>query len=904
MTETNGPTRIIMIHSGKYEYAEVDVNEGIHLVGANNCGKTTLISTLQFLYIDKENAFKFSHDRGKSRRYYFKDEYSYILFECMTSAGYKVIGARGTSSLGSGDFERFIYNGSYKSEDFFRGDEIIKGNEVKVNLAVKGYKILTANLLQAALTGKDIGGGLVLNLLPIKSTDGYEKFRNTYKNLLELSTIGQSEVKEALIQICSPKLVVKNGIDLQESYAPMYNKIRRVLGEIEDIKKLKPLIEDSHVLFGRREEARTEMVAGYQMIIESLKSIKIQNIKRIETLKIELEEKEEARKGVEDEHRETEKIIGEKNQEIGAVLKEIENLKKEIEKFQGYLPSLELPQINQLALKFKRKASELALIDIEDVEIIETRLNNNEVEFERLNRRVSNFENTLARKLSTSFTKDQLSKVFGLFNHKLLDQNTVNGTVEILNYDGLVRNINTILSKVKDETYNDDAVSVSLIEELKPDLSDFFDIKKVKELIAHKKSEIERDKKTLVASKKKKELQEEYDALQDELTSRKQKHSEYLAFKEKKSLKELEKDQEVLESEKREKREKLTDLYKRKDQLQTEITILGKRIMGIGEEEKELDRKVSLLQKPDSDWTAPDDDHHILEDDINSLIEAHGNYGDQEKATAHELEKNLYNIERILGPKVSYGSDKKFLEYLKLQVDELAQKEAVVEEMWDKALTSLQTSLRDILEDVEMVSKQAGEINRTLSKIQISDLVSVRIIVEKKKHLTDYIKTLIRSGFTTNLLDFANTGRSTEPLKELQGRFLGKGKVELTDLFALKFEVEKIDGKIDPYTSLNNVESNGTTTTIKVLVNLILMKGLFDEKNKEKVRIPFYLDEVANLDPHNARAVTQKAVELGFTPIVASPAPAHIVNKLYLLKGGRKEGLYVNDRNMTYIQRN
>ena len=48
----NGPTKIILINSGKYEYAEVALDGAIQIVGPNNAGKTTLISTLQFLYID------------------------------------------------------------------------------------------------------------------------------------------------------------------------------------------------------------------------------------------------------------------------------------------------------------------------------------------------------------------------------------------------------------------------------------------------------------------------------------------------------------------------------------------------------------------------------------------------------------------------------------------------------------------------------------------------------------------------------------------------------------------------------------------------------------------------------------------------------------------------------------
>ncbi len=48
----NGPIRLVLLHSGKYDYAEVEIDVPLHLVGPNNVGKTSLIAALQFLYID------------------------------------------------------------------------------------------------------------------------------------------------------------------------------------------------------------------------------------------------------------------------------------------------------------------------------------------------------------------------------------------------------------------------------------------------------------------------------------------------------------------------------------------------------------------------------------------------------------------------------------------------------------------------------------------------------------------------------------------------------------------------------------------------------------------------------------------------------------------------------------
>ncbi len=48
----HGPQKIILIRSGRYDYAEVELSGALQIVGPNNTGKTTLINTLQFLYLD------------------------------------------------------------------------------------------------------------------------------------------------------------------------------------------------------------------------------------------------------------------------------------------------------------------------------------------------------------------------------------------------------------------------------------------------------------------------------------------------------------------------------------------------------------------------------------------------------------------------------------------------------------------------------------------------------------------------------------------------------------------------------------------------------------------------------------------------------------------------------------
>lgn len=123
MLMRNGPTKIILINSGKYEYAEVELDGAIQIVGRNNSGKTTLINTLQFLYIDERSRMSFgSYTLDQTLDYYFSGEHSYVLFECRTLRGFAVIGWRGSSKTSGADPERFFYTGPYRREDFLNDE--------------------------------------------------------------------------------------------------------------------------------------------------------------------------------------------------------------------------------------------------------------------------------------------------------------------------------------------------------------------------------------------------------------------------------------------------------------------------------------------------------------------------------------------------------------------------------------------------------------------------------------------------------------------------------------------------------------------------------------------------------------------------------------------------------------
>jgi len=83
------------------------------------------------------------------------------------------------------------------------------------------------------------------------------------------------------------------------------------------------------------------------------------------------------------------------------------------------------------------------------------------------------------------------------------------------------------------------------------------------------------------------------------------------------------------------------------------------------------------------------------------------------------------------------------------------------------------------------------------------------------------------------------------------------------------------------YHDFRQIESHGTTITIKVLFNLLLLK---DQLRRDDCAVPFFLDEIQTLDPANRHAILRTARQLGFIAITAAPEPVSEVDAIYFLQ--------------------
>jgi hypothetical protein len=92
--------------------------------------------------------------------------------------------------------------------------------------------------------------------------------------------------------------------------------------------------------------------------------------------------------------------------------------------------------------------------------------------------------------------------------------------------------------------------------------------------------------------------------------------------------------------------------------------------------------------------------------------------------------------------------------------------------------------------------------------------------------------------------------------------------------------------------------------TIKALTNMYLLLHLMDRDQAGRVRLPYYLDEAADIDEKNQAALLETSLQLGFVPILASVKPQVCASVAIDLEGGSgPNGIYIDEADWKYIRR-
>ena len=891
----NGPQKLILIRAGRYDYAEVELSGSLQIVGPNNTGKTTLINTLQFLYLDDRRHMDFGHSQEETRDYYFPNQYSYVLFECLGVRGKFVLGWRGQSKAAGGEPERFHYEGPYDSADFLtEQDQVREPKAISAKLSGRNYTALKSaqdhrELLLKATKGEGQGTGVVA----LRDNDKYPHFRETLKNLLCLSTITQDQMRDRLLMLAGMP-TEKYALDVRELFGEDYERILRLKHKLVRFKKHQAQVELLVDTCARRDTLRGELIyrwsdlRGKREAFEQAHTVKVEKFKndaqgaagRIQTLQAEVND----RRAEEQTHAKT----------FGALESQINQLAAQAKEFRDFVEDLERTALNNANAEVTRLERELAEAGKETRAKAEEKIQLYGDLVTQKRRAIADFDRALVTVLRRDLSDDELAPLARLFNFDLLYQPVGEDGIRLHQRDEFIRLLRALSQRIEKNVYRDGLVELPLPAS-QHSLAQLANPDAVRERLTEDEETLTRWQTVLNAIVQRESLEAQLRAKREEVEGKKDGSGRKIAEGLAKRLFRFEQFQIAKGNEPRLKAEL--------KQAEEALTAAGARI---GKLEKQMEAARTAKEAAEQAKVAEENQFNAVMGRFNDCVfpefaakaaapdeaisddfdAAVGLFLRQQRNLAEldgQVREHFHTIETTLSSDFSGADEADTIRRLREELEALPDHEDALRRDWEHQLHQLRATFDQVLRSLADIKSAADRLNRALSGIQVSNLKALRMDVVEQ---TDIVGSLRRLANVEQPGLFDDSGGLEAALGGFRQKFENNPLLRYADLFTLRFTVTGDDGKPHHYHDFKQVESHGTTITIKVLFNLLVLRSLLREDASKALlcEVPFFLDEIHSLDPVNRHAVLTTARKLGFIAITAAPESVSEVDALYFIQ--------------------
>jgi len=494
-----------------------------------------------------------------------------------------------------------------------------------------------------------------------------------------------------------------------------------------------------------------------------------------------------------------------------------------------------------------------------------------------MRRRLEQFSRNIATKLLPMLADVDAEKIFRLVNPELLGLANADEGCSIKDEQQLAAALVRFAGRFGDGVYEDDLVRILLAGLSPPDLAAYRDAGTLEQRIAEQDEVLARERQLLDAAVNREQNLREKERLKlecDAISNRLRHYQEYQVRLPR--IKELAKEKSALEKRKNELERQLAAIANRRLTIAEEKRGLEERSRELQSQREKMLRRIQKLAGPDPDWP-----HEPFEPEsraFDALVVLYESKSAEHMEIARRFSEEYRRIEQRTYGKYLGEDEAATLANLQAEVEALEEREKAVQELWKSLAAGLQSAFKGLKRDLDTLNSNIDKLNRRLGRISISNLSRLRLILREHAEWTRRIKTVVEVETMPLFFDRSVVSEAQNQLGELLKQHR---RVDLSDLFDLHFEVTSTDGQTRQYPHLDSIESNGTTITIKVLINLILLKGLLGDK---EVSIPFYLDEASSLDRENLAAIVKEARKMGFVAVLASPEAMEAADSLYFLR--------------------
>jgi uncharacterized coiled-coil DUF342 family protein len=841
----------------------LDDCDSLQLVGPNNVGKSTLIYTLNFLFVVDGSKMSFSGQRRGDKEtihhYFPTHNQSYILFEIHKGNPYCILVKRDSE----GELEYYRFSGEYNHEHFFKKDgqhqRIRKWDEVQDLLAAEGvelYLFKSKTEIFNAVYQRGKKNDAVVWLEDSVRTDGLSNnFSKVYRYLINSKLITNKSLKESLIIADNRE---HEGISFSQKNKRDINDLLRLNDEIRTIRGIQKEFEEFREvsnLFKAKSRIVSDLVYAfekqYQGVINHLDSSRLEKEKNYQSTLLQLNEKLKPRQ------EELNREIGKKETEIEIKEREFISLQTELEEIASFEGRAFLDEA-LINLDGRRKETEVRITMVENQQLnskqIEQKLTRLDAECQRLETTIANYDSQLIQKISDKEDVRKLlntvfSPEFASMSDELVKKKVTKGGKSMKIFDGEIE----LPAKMK-------LRDIPSVKMLKDELNEF------------RKEKNELEKLWAVAlhlDKTRKELQkihEEIEAVRVKIKKLEnqpalQAKSDELG----KELRAMKADKDVVEDQLNKLKKEISEKTMLLDQLREETRKAEERLIELKKRKQEIE--MFGVQPTEFETTESLDD-----------IYAKIKLSNTDRETLKTNKDRMFDHLRFK-TNSAIADETEFIKYVEDEIACISDKEKSIDGLLGSISTQFANPAYNLRKRYEEFKTFVyHRFNESLAKTKISNIESLKIeLVDNKRVLYELERISAIENLNAQLAFEFDQG---EDLKILN-QYLDSGKtVEFADLFDIELVLD-VKGHMKRVDLKEQVESDGTDRMIRLVIVMAIINRLAISSEQNKIAL--FIDEIGTIDEHNRPQLVQFCKEHNFIPIFAAPQPYDGFSKYYFI---------------------
>ena len=893
MKNLYGLSKLALLNTAGYAKCVIPLDKSSSICAPNNTGKSSVINALQFPLINDLRLTEWDgHDLDETRKFYFSSDQSYILLEANLPHGSVVIGVAGLGKIAGYAHQYFCYQGKLDLEQYTQGKTIIKFTKLFNHLKSLNYNPieLKAQELNALLTGgaTPFDGDINLKMIPLNNVQDSSIYKEIFRRILNLHKLGASDVKRFMLRVFE-RHMSNSKVDFYEVWRRSFDKVNRSKRELkalesmqEPIAALESMLENQTVLKGK-------LAAYAPKIDQALIDFDTYQESQLSELAIALEDIEHEKHEFEQKQSlyvQQSRDIERRQTQIEQWFLDYDALKSEFELVNKATLKTSLTQLKQ---DYESLSHSITSAQGQSLHTLDYRISETQKQIKSLKLQLKNLEFNLFTRMREDLSLKEVEEISRILNPDILSfATTTNGDITIDDEDAFGEFLSLLSENVKGGVLTLPGASIKL-KKLSPVQMQSGENKE--QLTAQlsalehslKEFKQQRDVAANVADK-----QKEKDALYDELMS---------AESALKRLEQFEVMQQSVEAQAMLKEQLLAEREQVDDYLQdiqkNSGSIADRRSL-IKSKQEQINRQTERLRQVKSERI-----DHTLDlysgkvtpymiditvdfDNLSDLVH-HFNKDCQELRNFDINVRNTYLHVYNAGITKFDNENDEYTKYQKLisAFHNIDNERDAVERQARVALTEVAATIKGLREDLDRLRREMNSFNKGISQHRISNLQAFKINVIPRKMLVDSIDTIISTshqfeqGDTLDLL--SQEPYSENAVNEAKDHLIklasDKAGLTLTDLFDIRFEVVNRAGETEHFEKIDSAGSNGTRITIKLLCGMLFIRYLLSDQEQNLYRIPIYIDEAADIDPQNQKAIIETALSFGFVPIFASVKP-------------------------------